>query len=87
MEAEGSSESYISTRLHGVTCKGLYCSQIFWLRSGNFWCLLFCEIDFGGSPVVGIVSACGNGKAKVKAIPLQAWTGPEGSRKLRLSDF
>jgi len=28
-----------------------------------------------------------NGKGKVKAIPLQAWTGPEGSRRLRLSDF
>jgi len=24
---------------------------------------------------------------KVKAIPLQAWTGPEGSVKLRLPDF
>ena len=24
---------------------------------------------------------------KMKAIPLQAWTGPEGSRKLRLPDF
>jgi len=24
---------------------------------------------------------------KCKAVPLQAWTGPEGSRKLRLSDF
>jgi len=24
---------------------------------------------------------------KCKLIPLQAWTGPEGSRKLRLSDF
>jgi hypothetical protein len=24
---------------------------------------------------------------KSKAIPLQAWTGPEGSRKLRLGDF
>jgi hypothetical protein len=24
---------------------------------------------------------------KGKAIPLQAWTGPEGSRRLRLSDF
>jgi hypothetical protein len=22
-----------------------------------------------------------------KAIPLQAWTGPEGSRRLRLRDF
>jgi len=24
---------------------------------------------------------------KGKAIPLQAWTDPEGSRRLRLSDF
>jgi hypothetical protein len=27
------------------------------------------------------------GKGKVKAIPLQALTGPEGSRRLRLPDF
>ena len=27
------------------------------------------------------------GKGKGKAIPLQAWTGPEGSRSLRLTDF
>jgi len=27
------------------------------------------------------------GKGKGKAIPLQAWTGPEGSRKLSLPDF
>jgi len=27
------------------------------------------------------------GKGKGKAIPLQAWTGPEGSRRLRLPDF
>jgi hypothetical protein len=26
-------------------------------------------------------------KVKVKAIPLQAWTDPEGSRSLRLPDF
>jgi len=26
-------------------------------------------------------------QVKVKAIPLQAWTGPEGSRRLRLPDF
>jgi hypothetical protein len=24
---------------------------------------------------------------KGKAVPLQAWTGPEGSRRLRLPDF
>ena len=27
------------------------------------------------------------GKCKGKAVPLQAWTGPEGSRRLRLPDF
>jgi hypothetical protein len=27
------------------------------------------------------------GKGKGKAIPLQAWSGPEGSRKLRFPDF
>jgi hypothetical protein len=26
-------------------------------------------------------------KKKGKAVPLQAWSGPEGSRKLRFSDF
>jgi len=26
-------------------------------------------------------------KVKGKAIPLQAWTGPEGSRRLRLPDL
>jgi hypothetical protein len=26
-------------------------------------------------------------KGKGKAIPLQAWTGPEGSRKLSLPDY
>jgi len=26
-------------------------------------------------------------QGKGKAIPLQAWTGPEGSRRLRLPDF
>jgi len=26
-------------------------------------------------------------KGKGKAIPVQVWTGPKGSRRLRLSDF
>jgi hypothetical protein len=29
----------------------------------------------------------GKGKGKGKAVPLQAWSGPEGSRKLRYTDF
>jgi len=32
-------------------------------------------------------SALSHGKGKGKAIPLQAWTSPEGSRRLRLPDF
>jgi len=27
------------------------------------------------------------GKGKGKAIPLEVWTGPEGSRRLRLSEY
>ena len=27
------------------------------------------------------------GKGKGKAVPLQAWSGPEGSRKLRFPDY
>ena len=40
--------------------------------------------------MVGKLSTRGNQfceKTKGKAIPLQAWTGPEGSRRLRLPDF
>ena len=29
----------------------------------------------------------GKGKDRGKAVPLQAWIGPEGSRKLRFLDF
>jgi hypothetical protein len=29
----------------------------------------------------------GKGKSKGKAIPLQAWTGPEVYRKFRIPDF
>jgi hypothetical protein len=33
---------------------------------------------------MGVFIDCRN---KGKAIPLQAWTGPEGSRRVRLPDF
>jgi hypothetical protein len=32
-------------------------------------------------------SARGKGKGKCKAVPLEAWSGPEGSRKLRFPEF
>ena len=37
-----------------------------------------------------VVKICNNFKylkGKGKAVPLQAWSGPEGSRKLRFPDF
>jgi len=33
------------------------------------------------------LSNTSKGKGNGKAIPLQAWTDPEGSRRLRLPDF
>jgi hypothetical protein len=50
-----------------------------------------------GTPIelLGILKGINNsdinlyeeGKGKGEAIQLQAWTGPEGSRRLRLPDF
>ena len=37
------------------------------------------------NPICHLLALLGKGKGK--AVPLQAWTGPEGSRKLRLPDF
>ena len=34
--------------------------------------------------IIGFMLRC---KGKGKAVPLQAWTGPQGSRKLRFPDF
>jgi len=34
-----------------------------------------------------LTSVLDRGKGKGKSVPLQAWTGPEGSRKLRFPDF
>jgi len=35
----------------------------------------------------GTIQQSVKGKGKGKAIPLQAWTDPEGSRRFRLPDF
>ena len=37
-------------------------------------------------PIITLTSTK-SGKGKGKAVPLQAWSGPEGSRKLRFPDF
>jgi hypothetical protein len=34
-----------------------------------------------------MTTAQDGGNSKGKAVPLQAWSGPEGSRKLRFPDF
>jgi hypothetical protein len=36
---------------------------------------------------MGITVGSREVKVKAKANPLQAWTGPEGSRRLRVSDY
>jgi len=38
-------------------------------------------------PIAVSVAYTVKGKGKGKAIPLQDWTDPEGSRRLRLPDF
>jgi len=46
--------------------------------------------DDGRTVVLGSTQSLtemSNGKGKGKAIPLQAWTDPECSRRLRLPDF
>jgi hypothetical protein len=42
------------------------------------------EIWVGKEEVVPVLK---ENKGKGKAVPLQAWTGPEGSRRSRLPDF
>jgi hypothetical protein len=48
-----------------------------------FVCLTFLSF----TTLITSVIVWRKGKGKGKAIPLQAWTGPEGSRSLRLPDF
>jgi len=42
---------------------------------------IFQQYKFNGVSTVGV------GEWENKAVPLQAWTDPEGSRKLRFPDF
>jgi hypothetical protein len=38
-------------------------------------------------PTLNLILQQCKGKGKGKAVPLQAWSGPEGSRKLRFPEF
>jgi hypothetical protein len=53
-----------------------------------WWPLLYRNTIFGNliSKIL-FCNATDKGKGKGKTVPLQAWSGPEGSRKLRLPDF
>jgi hypothetical protein len=48
---------------------------------------LFAKKKKIGSFTIVISRYLSRGKGKGKAISLQVWAGPEGSRRLRLSDF
>jgi hypothetical protein len=49
--------------------------------------LLQVSVSFDHLPGGILLRKMVNGNGKGKAIPLQAWTRPEGSRRLRLPDF
>jgi hypothetical protein len=63
------------------------------LESSETWC--WRRIEFSWSyrvrneevRVLDRVSRKKKSSYKAREIPLQAWTGPEGSRRLRLSEF
>jgi len=45
------------------------------------------DVACGQRHVLAVLLLGKTGKSKGKAVPLQAWIGPEGSRKLRFPDF
>jgi hypothetical protein len=54
----------------------------------------FCRLSLSPTNVKHIyvnnilyIASTPKGKGKGKAVPLQAWSGPEGSRKLRFPDY
>jgi hypothetical protein len=57
----------------------------------NLWDNIKGELNFGARKMCFVTQYrrqfTGKGKGKGKAVPLQAWSGPEGSRKLRFPDY
>jgi hypothetical protein len=52
--------------------------------------MFYCSLAAFSCIIIYIINPCLGvdlNLVKGKAIPLQAWTGPEGSRRLRLPDF
>jgi hypothetical protein len=54
------------------------------LQAGSGWNILILLASYSQTDMMYTIAVC---KGKGKAIPLQAWTDPEGSRRLRLPDF
>ena len=56
----------------------------------GLWIFVYCQGRLNNAPWVRNTQIAAHWfgiKGTRKAIPLQVWTGPEGSRKLRLPDF
>jgi hypothetical protein len=53
----------------------------------SYLCMYVCMVIAVGAVIAKEMSNYNSKKGKGKAIPLQALTGPEGSRRLRLPDF
>ena len=81
----------------GFVVEGMALGQVS-LQVGEFYFFFSPSLSFSSSPysfmssrLYSVISCQRRqrvkDKGKGKAIPLQAWTGPEGSRRLRLPDF
>jgi hypothetical protein len=57
-----------------------------WIYSDTFTLMMKRKHQVTSSDI-NLIEPHGKSKGKGKAIPLQAWTGPEGCRRLRLPDF
>ena len=79
-----------------ISSFSLYTQQ--WYRSYRFADSFRARSGWNSSSILILLASCQQtcmiytiavckGKGKGKAISLQAWTGPEGSRRLRLPDF
>ena len=80
------SEAYVSTGLMStlyIILRSSGTSYAFSVR-GNTSLQLGCIQKYTALHIWGINYSV---KGKGKAVPLQAWSGPEGSRKLRFPDF
>ena len=64
----------------------IYCNKIV-VTEYIFYFILILYFEHNGMSSTNTTPLPVKRKGKGKAIPLQAWTGPDGSRRLMLSDF